>query len=277
VRTYEPKLFVTFENECQQAMEIKKHIAFTGGHDKGDKHGQGTELTEAGDFYQGGWQKGLRHGSGICFYADGTVYKGGWFEGKWTPGPTFGMTKTPAGEILLGQFTGERGSLKDMTHCQIKYLSGDVYSGLTYRGKKQARGTYYYSNGDVYEGEWEENHRSGKGQLTLKNGSHCKGEFLEDAFVSGLFTDVNGNLYRNVPDHTEKPGVFRNGRLFGWGKVNFTDGGAYEGEFKDGKRSGHGVMKQVIGSDGREEIGEYRGQWRYNLRHGRGDMVWTSD
>lgn len=29
VRTYEPKLFATFENECQQAKEIKKYITFS--------------------------------------------------------------------------------------------------------------------------------------------------------------------------------------------------------------------------------------------------------
>jgi hypothetical protein len=68
---------------------------------------------------------------------------------------------------------------------------------MTLRGKKQVRGSYYYSNGDVYEGEWEENLRCGKGQLTCKKGDYCQGEFLADEFVSGIYSDVKGNLYRN--------------------------------------------------------------------------------
>jgi hypothetical protein len=63
----------------------------------------GAELTPGEDFY---------YGPGICFYADGTVYKGGWSEGTWGSGQ--GMVRALSGEILFGQFTGEKGRLKDM-------------------------------------------------------------------------------------------------------------------------------------------------------------------
>jgi hypothetical protein len=36
-------------------------------------------------------------------------------------------------------------------------------------------------------------------------------------------------------------------------------------------------MKYVMINDGREDIAKYTGDWRYNLRHGNGTMVWTND
>jgi hypothetical protein len=82
--------------------------------------------------------KGLRHGSGICYYKDGTVYKGSWSDGKWCIGGSsgIGMYKNQQGEIIVGTFTGERGTIKDMTWAQIKYSNGDIYSGIILKSKK---------------------------------------------------------------------------------------------------------------------------------------------
>ena len=285
VKNYDAKNFLAFESECSQHIDIKNYIAYHGGHSQGERAGYGCELTPAyhpfntGDFYCGQWLKGLRHGSGICFYADGTVYKGAWTEGKW--GVTCGMLMTLTGEILVGQFTGVHGRLKDLQWAQIKYSSGDVYTGMILHGKKQGRGFYYYINGDIYDGEWEDNQRQGKGTLTCKKGDSCKGEFIKDDFVTGIYTDTKGSKYRNA-DH-EKPsmnGIFTKGRLYGQGRIDFADGGVYEGLFKDGKRSGQGRMNYVMTSEndprGRETA-EYTGEWRYNLRHGQGEMIWKSD
>ncbi len=86
MKNYEPKIFLTFESECRQNIDLKSYIEFSGGHDKGDRAGLGSELTPSGDFYYGSWLKGYRHGNGICFYADGSVYKGWWTEGEWCGG-----------------------------------------------------------------------------------------------------------------------------------------------------------------------------------------------
>jgi hypothetical protein len=109
--------------------------------------------------------------------------------------------------------------------------------GQVLRDKKQARGSYFYKNGDVYEGEWEENLRHGRGHFVCHKGDQCRGEFTKDEFVSGSYTDAMGSTYRNL-DNSEKSGYFFRGRLFGYGKIEFSDGGLYEGMFKDGKRSG---------------------------------------
>ena len=150
------------------------------------------------------------------------------------------MLMTNYGEILFGQFTGENGKLKDLNWGQIKYSNGDVYSGNLLKGKKQGRGFYYYLNGDIYDGDWDENLRQGKGTLTCKKGDSCRGDFQNDEFVSGIYTDAKGSRYRNA-DHPERSnlnGSFAKGRLYGYGVIEFADGGVYEGLFKDGKRSG---------------------------------------
>lgn len=125
LKNYDPKVFSQFEQECLQRLDLKEYIEYSGGHDKGDRAGFGTELTPAysgykyGDFYCGGWLKGFRHGVGICFYADGSVYKGAWNEGEWCGGgpAALGMLKTVSGEILLGIFTGQNGQLKDLSNA----------------------------------------------------------------------------------------------------------------------------------------------------------------
>ena len=120
------------------------------------------------------------------------------------------------------------------------------------RGKKQGKGTYYYSNGDIYEGDWEDSLRSGKGTLLChKKGDSCRGEFFQDEFVSGVYTDSNGSVYKNIshPENSSLDGGFMKGRLFGYGRIEFSDGGIYDGLFKDGKRSGEGRMVYIMSKE----------------------------
>ncbi len=152
---------------------------------------------------------------------------------------------------------------------------------MIHKNRKSGRGFYYFNNGDLYDGDWDDNLKSGKGSLICKKGDSCKGDWLQDDFVAGVYTDANGSKYKNL-DHPDKPqnnGVFQKGRLYGYGRIDFQNGGTYEGMFKDGKRSGWGKMNYVMTgeNDPRRETAEYVGEWRYNLRHGQGVMVWFSD
>jgi hypothetical protein len=83
-------------------------------------------------------------------------------------------------------------------------------------------------------------------------------------------------------DHPDgKPslnGTFLRGRLVGYGRAEFADGGVYDGTFKDGKRSGQGRMQYNMSAEGESsEAAIYTGEWRHNLRHGHGEMLWQSD
>ena len=102
------------------------------------------------------------------------------------------------------------------------------------KSRKAGRGFYYYANGDIYDGEWDDNVKSGKGHLTCKRGDSSKGDWFNDEFISGIYTDSKGSRYKNLehPDNSFLNGVFKKGRLYGWGRIDFLNGGVYEGMFK---------------------------------------------
>jgi hypothetical protein len=89
--------------------------------------------------------------------------------------------------------------------------------------KKSGRGFYYYANGDIYDGDWDENYKNGKGSLSYKKGDSCKGEWLHDDFVTGIYIDTKGSKYKNLehPDRAQLNGVFKKGRLYGFGRIDF--------------------------------------------------------
>ena len=97
--------------------------------------------------------------------------------------------------------------------------------------------------------------------------------------MSGSYTDCVGNVYRNLdhPENSSLNGFFSKGKLVGYGRIHFIDDGVFEGVFKDGKRSGQGMMKYIMISDNSSDSASYTGEWRYNLRHGQGEMIWNSD
>ena len=56
------------------------------------------------------------------------------------------------------------------------------------------------------------------------------------------FTDEFQNVYTPVFESSKKPGTFHNGKLLGYGKLQYANGDQYTGSFKSGLRSGEGVM-----------------------------------
>ena len=61
-------------------------------------------------------------------------------------------------------------------------------------------------------------------------------------------------------------GHFSKGRLEGMGYASYNNGERYEGTFKDGKRSGNGIMTFIEFSkiDGSQQKAIYKGAWRHN-------------
>jgi hypothetical protein len=57
------------------------------------------------------------------------------------------------------------------------------------------------------------------------------------------------------------------GKPHGHGMRMYTSGTEYIGEFVDGARQGHGVLKYADGA------GKYEGQWKGNKRHGHGKLT----
>jgi hypothetical protein len=113
--------------------------------------------------------------------------------------------------------------------------------------------------------------------MTCQDNSFIVGEFRNDIMVNGSkYIDANRNVYEPL---SSDAGKFINGRLYGEGKISFINGDVYEGEFKDGKRCGHGKMqyKSVkkyhefddnistsTGKDQDYDYATYEGKWNDN-------------
>jgi len=52
--------------------------------------------------------------------------------------------------------------------------------------------------------------------------------------------------------------------------MTYSNGLVYQGEFKDSKHHGFGILHDP--NDG----SSYTGQWEEDLEHGKGEMVWAS-
>lgn len=78
-------------------------------------------------------------------------------------------------------------------------------------------------------------------------------------------------------DGTGETGAFRNGRLYDMGKIKFKNEDKYKGYFNDGRPSKHGELRYLLslcGPNGELEGGEYRGEFKCGKRHGHGILRW---
>jgi hypothetical protein len=64
-------------------------------------------------------------------------------------------------------------------------------------------------------------------------------------------------------------GEFRDGKLSGHGVSVLANGNRYDGEWQDGNRNGHGVFLWANGN-------RYDGEWRDDKRNGHGVSVWAN-
>lgn len=125
-----------------------------------------------------------------------------------------------------------------------KYKDGTYEGEGTFLTKKRhGKGKMTYLNGEIYEGEWENDVRSGEGELYKPK--------------------LNGKAYSYL-------GTWQNGLLNGKGRYKNSDT-EYEGDFKDGKYDGNGVLKKknpraII-------ISTYNGQFKNGLKHGQGTEI----
>ena len=169
---------------------------------------------------------------------------------------------------------------------QIKYAkTKQQYIGqMTNTGQRTGEGILFTPSGDdtmVYKGPFVDGVKEGKGEessLTFTT-FRLQGIFKDDKFHKGTYTDKDGNITRS------KTGVFfKNTRLDGDGVQIFKSGEKFEGEFKDGQRSGKGTMTYFdksydIHGYGLQEPAKliYTGQWKHNKRNGKGTLVHDRD
>ena len=159
-----------------------------------------------------------------------------------------------------GAYTGTILVTEGLPHGtgKMSYDSGRIYDGEWICGQWHGRGKLLNPNGDSYDGEFFFDARHGHGIYQWDNGDIYVGNFTSDKrHGRGKFSFHNGNIYE---------GEFCDGLFDGYGKYNFA-GGSYEGNWKDGRYNGAGVL--IYGNSG----GKYEGEFRNSVAHGFGTEI----
>jgi len=164
----------------------------------------------------------------------------------------------------------QAGELDQSQPVTVLYQNGDLYQGLLQRIHRHCdKGRLQYANGDLYEGGWSDGKREGIGCLKTARGVY-NGVFANGFMATGTFTDLKGSVYSSG----EGGRFTQEGLLNGPGKIAFGNGDTFSGNFRDGKRSGPGIMVYLMAGSGvgGEHGGRYEGQWKRDLREGQGRM-----
>ena len=222
--------------------------------DQGRRSGPGTFSYKNGDVFEGDWVENVRHGKGTCRFANGDVYEGQWkvdeAQGKGK------FTTSPASAPLDGS----------------RYTVS--YEGSFSKGERSGQGSVTLSDGSVMKGSFKDGDLVGnKGTMVSPEGAKVAGLWKGDLLVSGTETTPQGDVYTGPFD--------RRGKRHGIGKCDYADGSDYEGEWRNGKRNGHGIFKCARTRE------TYEGKWIGDQRAGRGvcnysaghryEGLWASD
>ena len=123
--------------------------------------------------------------------------------------------------------------------------------------------------------------RVGKGKLMFtEQQSTLMSQFIDDqADGHGIYEDKYGNSFQSAvaEERGSDTGAIRNGKLFNMGKIKFKNDDKYKGIFKDGRPSQLGEMTYSMsleGVNGQNESGMFKGEFKCGKRHGHGIMRW---
>jgi hypothetical protein len=136
----------------------------------------------------------------------------------------------------------------------VKYNYGKQYEGEFKNRDFHGKGTFIYENGDKYVGDWKDNRRYGDGTMIYKNGDTYKGDWVNDKRHGQgkmVFYPRETNSYAVTYEGDWKD----NGLSFG--KIVFTNGVTYQGNFINNQFDGFGTIIYPNGN-------KYAGEWKNN-------------
>ena len=128
------------------------------------------------------------------------------------------------------------------SHCIFRFHNGSWYEGNVVNNKYVGQGIMTYTNGSYYKGEWLNGKKHGQGAFVEIRTNAIKtfeGKFDEDQLLEGTLTQIG----INSPGATVKDvyvGQLKALCPHGKGKLIFSNGSTYEGEWDMGKRHGKG-------------------------------------
>ena len=153
------------------------------------------------------------------------------------------------------------------------YTNGNSYFGQFLDKKKHGFGTFIELNGDKYIGQWKNGEMHGQGTFIWglkstrnfffifgskpkKNGDKYIGQWKngemdgQGTYIWGLKSKQSGDKYI---------GQWKNGKMDGFGKLTYSNGEIYIGEFSKNKKHGQGISISIAKE---EEFGK----WRYGKK-----------
>lgn len=216
--------------------------------------GQGTmQYIAEAVTYAGAWKQGNRHGHGVVTFQDGSFFEGV-FESDYTTG---------AGLLVIRKAIELKTDYKTPTTSE--------------RSKKSSKRQIQTAGSDKTAVNPTER-TSALGDLSRYQYFYKETEqFPHDILfksLSLLELSSSGHSY------AVSPGCFCAGKLTGAGVGLYGGAAVYHGSFKEGRKAGYGCMDYsnfgytCVGLA--EAEGKYLGEWRADLRHGKGRMEWTS-
>ncbi len=131
--------------------------------------------------------------------------------------------------ILLASCTINTNEIKTIDDGQT------VYRGQTHNGKREGLGVLYQGDSVLYSGMWSNGMRQGRGSVRDHDGRLIDGVWDHDTLVTATRRDSTGTY------DGEMDSLFR---ANGYGKFTDSLDTYYEGQWKDGKRTGFGFSSQ---------------------------------
>jgi len=250
---------------------------------RNEPHGKGMMHFVSGDMYEGEFQQGVQSGTGTMWYAAG----GHEYAGEWADGLPHGVGKLHAGVRMDKEQEAERplpeslsGQTDDMAALPrpppskraggLSDRQAVSYEGGWWRGHRHGDATITLSDESVVTAVWDKGSLADSKPVVLRTAWQTRieiatlhtGTEMCPIPASGTEACQAGSLYVGCFD--------RQSKRCGKGKCEYADGSSYEGEWRNGRRNGHGV--HVCGTT--RQV--YEGKWVGDTKQGRGTMKYPS-
>jgi len=216
--------------------------------------GHGTMIWDNGIAYEGAWFGGLFHGKGSLTYSRGGGYTGNWVQSQRTGEGTQYFSGKFGYNHWSGNFTSDKP---------------DGVGVMEFVGKKEPSEKFEFDMGEVVS--TTEEYETFDGEVTsIDDGSPStmgvKGRY------NGGWKDGKpwGFGKMNWENGIEYKGMWKDGKYHGHGRKLYSRGGGYEGSWVSGLRSGFGISFYNDESLGKFGILRWEGQFENNLAHGEG-------
>ena len=231
----------------------------------GKFHGSGTYYWPDGERYEGDFREGQFHGSAVWSMANGDRYAGdvreGQFHGK-------GIYNRQDGERYEGDFRdGQFYGFGIWTMAD-----GNRYVGDVRNDEFHGCGAYIWGNGEYYAGEFRHDRFHGLGSYAWPDGLMRTCEWLDDAEVEESCIEHPAD--RDVPDRAAAACF----RTASWRSALPAPGGQGPAPTReDGTESRETARTGAETPDGEDrEEARYEGQHRDGKPHGRGVLTFAN-